>query len=259
MDVLSEVLRVVRLSGAVHFRADFSEPWALLSSPAAALTARLKLPAESAITPFHVMTHGSCWVQSGKLPPVRLESGDIIVLPRGDQHALASDLALKPVPVREIYRQPEHGHIAVMQHGGGGKPAGFICGYLHSDQRFAPLYESLPTILCLRQHDNAVRLETLSEGERQEQIVAQGSEAEWWRSALRHFTSEASTNASGNHAVLSRLAELLFMEVLRWQLRFLAEGRRGWLAGLNDPQVGRALALLHAEPGAQLDGRGAGR
>jgi hypothetical protein len=123
------VLRVVRLSGAVHFRADFSEPWAILSSPSAALAMRLNLPAESAVTPFHVMTHGVCSVQSGKLPPVRLESGDIIVFPRGDQHALASDLALKPVPVRELYKQPEHGHIAVMQHGGGGSPAGFICGY----------------------------------------------------------------------------------------------------------------------------------
>ena len=90
MDVLSEVLRVVRLSGTIHFRAEFTHPWAILSSPPALLAARLQ-SSEGSVTPFHVVTEGNCLVTSGALPPIHIEGGDVIVFPRGDQHVMASD------------------------------------------------------------------------------------------------------------------------------------------------------------------------
>ena len=77
MDVLSEVLRVVRLSGAVHFRGEFTEPWAFSTSPPGLLAARLKVP-EGSVTPFHVFIDGSCWITVGKLPATRIEGGDVI-------------------------------------------------------------------------------------------------------------------------------------------------------------------------------------
>jgi AraC-like DNA-binding protein len=246
MDILSEVLHVVRLSGVVHFRGEFTQPWAFTSSPPEMLAARLKLATES-MTPFHVFIAGDCWISSGKLPALRLETGDVIVLPRGDQHVMASDLGIAPVPIKNIYPRPSVNQVAAVKYGGGGKAARFICGFLHSDQRFAPLLDSLPTFICIRLRNGTVSVETVSEEGQRTQPV-QPHEAEWWQATLRYFISEASMPGQGNRAVLARLSELLFMEVIRWQLRDAAGARRGWLAGLNDPQVGRALSLLHAEP-----------
>jgi AraC family transcriptional regulator, alkane utilization regulator len=141
MDVLSEVLRVIRLSGAVHFIGKFTEPWAFMSSSPDMLPARLEPGAES-ITPFHVMVSGSCWLSCGKLPPIALETGDVFLIARGDQHVMASDLGLIPVPIKQIYAQPSRDEITVLRHGGGGEETRFICGYLHSDQRFSPLLDA---------------------------------------------------------------------------------------------------------------------
>jgi AraC family transcriptional regulator, alkane utilization regulator len=245
MDVLSEVLRVVRLSGVVHFRAEFTDPWSIISSTPDALAARLKVAAGS-VTPFHVAIAGNCWASCGTLPPVKLETGDVIVLPRGDQHAMASDLRLTPVPIGQIYKQPSADHIAEISYGGPGEAARFVCGYLHADQPFNPLLEALPQLIVVRLRDGVVTLEV--PGETGAQPVVQAHEAKWWRASLDYFISEATVPGPGNRAVLARLAELLFMEVVRWHLRYFSDGRRGWLAALNDAQIGRAITLLHAEP-----------
>ena len=84
MDVLLDVLRVIRLSGAIHLNAEFTRPWAVMTSPPDLLAARLMLGAES-ITLFHLATSG-CWITCGKLAPIKIETGDGMVFPRGDQH-----------------------------------------------------------------------------------------------------------------------------------------------------------------------------
>jgi AraC-like DNA-binding protein len=245
MDVLSEVLRVVRLSGVIHFNAEFSEPWAILSSEPAAL--RTRLDAES-VTPFHVFVAGHCMVRLDKLAPIRIETGDVIVLPRGDQHVMASDLAVPAVPTRDLFQAAASGSIAVLKHGGGGAAARFICGFLHSDQRFDPLLNSLPPALCVRTRIDGLMLETLSPDGWSTQRLFNPHEAGLWQSSLQYLIRETAQPGPGNRAVLARLSEFLFMEVLRWQLLTSAEGGSGWLAGLHDPHVGRALQLMHAEP-----------
>lgn len=246
MDVLSEVLRVVRLSGVVHLRAEFTQPWAIGSSPPT-FAARLNLTAES-LAAFHVLIAGSCLVRLGKLPPLRIETGDVIVFPRGDPHVLASDIEITPVPMKDIYMQPSLERISDVRHGGAGEPTRLICGFLHSDHRFAPLAESLPGLLCVRTRNGTVTVETQTESGRYVHPVAQQHEADWWQASLRYLISETMAPGPGNREVLSRLSEFLFMEVLRWQLRYAAENRSGWLAGLRDAHVGKVLALLHAEP-----------
>ena len=156
MDVLSEVLRVVRLSGAIHFCGDFTQPWAFSTSPPEMLAARLKVP-EGSVTPFHVCIDGSCWVTSGKLPPIRIETGDVIIFPRGDQHVMASDPGLAPVPIKDIFSQPSVERITVLKYGGGGEHARFICGFLHSDQQFDPLLKSLPACFAFARAAGALR------------------------------------------------------------------------------------------------------
>ena len=246
MDVLSEVLRVVRLSGAIHFCGEFTQPWAFLSTEPHMTAARLKLP-EGSVTQFHVCVDGNCWVTPGRLEPIRVEAGDVVIFPRGDQYVMGSDPALAPVPISEIYPQPMTDHVTTLKHGGGGTLTRFICGYLQSDQQFDPLLRSLPVVLWVRSRNGELVLETLDRTGKRAEPIDNTGEAEWWQASVRYLISETVQSGPGNRAVLARLAETLFVEVLRWQFRYAAHGQ-GWLAGLADPQIGRVLSVLHALP-----------
>jgi AraC-like DNA-binding protein len=247
MDVLSEVLHVVRLSGAIHFNAEFTRPWAVMTSSPDLLAARL-MPGAESITLFHVATSGSCWIMCGKLEPIKIETGDVIVFPRGDQHVMASDLGLTHVPIPSIFPKVSAEQVTLVRYGGGGEETRFVCGYLHSDQRFGPLLDALPAFVCIRPRNGALVSEAFFDTGQCAGPIALEHEAGWWRAATAHLVAEATRPGPGNRAVLARLAELLFLEVVRWQLAYVDQGRRGWLAGLSDPYVGRALALLHAQP-----------
>jgi AraC-like DNA-binding protein len=246
VDILSEVLRVVRLSGAIHFCAEFTHPWAILSSPPEMLASRL-FPGAEAVTPFHIATAGQCALSWGSVAPITFEAGDVVVFARGTQHVLASRPGLAPVPIKDIYR-PSADRITVLQHGGGGDESRFICGFLHSDQRFGPLLDAMPTLTCVRVRDGAIVLEAYTDTGRYADPVRLHEQPHWWQAAIAHLVGEATRSGPGNLAVLSRLSELLFMEVLRWQLTYISDGHSGWLAGLKDDHVGRALALLHGDP-----------
>jgi AraC-like DNA-binding protein/quercetin dioxygenase-like cupin family protein len=243
MDVLSEVLRIVRLSGAIHFCSEFTQPWSYLSSDPQTTAVRLKVP-EGSVIPFHICVEGHCWVTSGALGRIRLETGDVIIFPRGDQHVMASEPKLAPVPISKINPQPTAERV--LKYGGGGALARFICGYLQSDQQFDPLLRSLPTVLWVHALGDALVLETMDEAGRHAQPIDNVREVEWWQASVRYI-SETAEPGPGNRAVVARLAESLFVEVLRWQFRYATHGQ-GWLAGLSDPQIGRVLNLLHAVP-----------
>ena len=247
MDVLSEVLRVVRLSGAIHFRGEFTHPWAFETSPPQMAATQLKIK-EGSVTPFHIVTDGSGWVTANNLPPTIMEAGDVVIIPRGDQHVMASDPTIAPVMIRDIYPEVSKEHVTVLRYGGGGECSRFICGYLQSDQQFDPLLKSLPELLFVRSRNGKLELETLDKSGRRVQPIEQHREAEWWQASLRYLISEADAPGPGNRAVLARLAETLFVEVLRWQFRYAAKDHGGWLAGLQDPKVGYVISLLHALP-----------
>lgn len=246
MDVLSEVLQVIRLSGAIHFCAAFTRPWAILSSPPEMLATRL-YPGAEAVTPFHIATGGRCWLSWGNVAPIPFAAGDVVVFARGAQHILASDPGVTPVPIRDIYR-PSAGQITFLQHGGGGDESRFVCGFLRSDQRFGPLLDAMPALTCVRVREGKLVLEAYTDAGRAAEPVVLHEDPQWWQAAIAHLVGEATKPGPGNRAVLARLSELLFMEVVRWQLSHSGEEHRGWLAGLNDTQVGRVLALLHADP-----------
>ena len=246
MDVLSEVLRVVRLSGAIHFCAEFSQPWAILTSPPEMLASRL-VPGAEAVIPFHIATAGRCWLSWGKVEPIPIEVGDVVVFARGAQHVLASASGVTPVPIKDIYR-PSPAQITVLRHGGGGEECRFVCGFLHSDQRFGPLLDTMPALTCVRVRDGVLLLETFTDTGRYADPIALAEGPHWWQAAIGHLVNETAKPGPGNRAVLARLSELLFMEVVRWQLTYISEGNSGWLAGLNDAHVGRALSLMHGDP-----------
>jgi AraC-like DNA-binding protein len=246
MDVLSDVLRVVRLSGAVFFTAEFTSPWALQSPPSDSLAAMI-FPDAECVSLFHVLVEGECWIECEGHPPVRMESGDVIIFPHGDQHDMSSRKGTKATPLGRLLPHRRSQDLLQLTHGGGGDISRFVCGYLHCDQRFNPLIGALPTILLVRNRDGYVAVEAVDRDGKKPSNVVPASET-WLAGTLRYAISETKSARPGNITMLGRLTELMFVEILRQYMQQLPQGHTGWLAGLNDPQVGNALKLMHANP-----------
>lgn len=247
MDVLSDVLRVVRLTSAVFFTARFSSPWSIESPPPDELARSLRLRAES-IAMFHVLVEGQCWISFGGHAPIKLEASDVVIFPRGDPHVMSSPVGARPRPIASLLPSQPSEEIPQLDHGGGGAPTRFVCGYLHCDQAFNPLMGALPTLLYVSGRDNAGQwLRPEAEAAERPGVVLVEADG-WLATTLRHTVEQADATHPGSSAMLARLTELLYLDVLRRYMQQLPSGRMGWLAGVKDPEVGRALRLLHARP-----------
>lgn len=245
MDVLSDVLRVVRLSGGVFLSAKFSAPWSVESPPPDQL-APILMPTAESISMFHILAEGDCWFEVKGQPPLKVESGDVVIFPRGDQHLMSSGPGLKPVPIGRILSVGPG--VSQLVHGGGGKGAEFVCGYLYTDQRFNPLFEALPTLLCVRTQEGSVEVESIGQANPSAGATVPLHASMWLNTTIYYLISEARARRPGNNSLLARLTELMFLEVLRHYVEQLPGDRTGWLAGLKDPHVGKAMAQLHSDP-----------
>ena len=247
MDVLSDVLRVIRLSGAVFFVAEFSSPWAIESPPSRSL-APFIMPRAECFTIFHVLAEGNCWVKVKGEPPLQMVAGDVLVVPQGDDHVMGSDLALKPTPMRVLIPQIPWPGMPPVIHGSGGKVARFVCGYLYCDQKFNPLFSALPRLLCVRSREGGVVLEPVGAANKPPDRSLSFHAGLWLNTTLYYLIKEAQAQSTTNQPMLARLTELMFLEVLRHYMQELAPDQKGWLAGLKDPYVNRAITLLHVQP-----------
>jgi AraC-like DNA-binding protein len=229
MDALSEVLKVLKLTSGLFLEAEFSAPWCIDSAPGSE-DVRHILPDAEHVSIFHLVTQGRC---RGSLPDgaqaVDLAAGDLIMFPHGDGHRLGSDLQLAPVGAETLVEPSPEGGLARIRYGGGGERTRFVCGFLACDKRLCrPLLGALPRMLRVPLGD--------------------GPAAAWITATLQHGASETHAPRPGSEALLGRLSELLFVEAIRHYTASLPENQQGWLAGLRDPYVGRALALLHGDP-----------
>jgi AraC-like DNA-binding protein len=227
MDALSEALRVVRLVGAIFINARFTAPWCY-QSPRADAAAPLLEPGAERVVIFHLITEGECYVEIDDGPAVRLCAGDVVLFPKGDAHRMTSSPGLRPAGGARLdqvlARRPRQ-----LVYGGGGATTRIVCGYLACDARFAKmLLAGLPALV---------------------QVNVRGSNAgTWLEASVRYALAEARSPRPGGAGVLSKLAEVLFIEVLRRYMNEQGEGRTGWLAGVGDRIVGPALNALHARP-----------
>lgn len=226
VDTLSDVLRVVRLTGAVYFTIDGSAPWAA-ETPAAAFVAPHIGTGVEHVVDYHIVTTGSCWGGVVGEPPVRMEAGDIIVFPHGDPHVMSSAPGMRGQPDPGLYRTASERPfpICLSLEGGGAERAQLICGFLGCDARpFNPLLATLPRLLHVRGsagHDSKLR------------------------ALVELALEESSAPRPGSDGVLARVSELLFVEVIRRHMAALPREEVGWFAGLRDESVGRALQQLH--------------
>src|SRR5262245_1326080 len=190
MDVLSDVLRVVRLTSAVFFTARFSTPWSIESPPPDQLARSLRLRAES-IALFHVLVEGQCWVSMEGHAPLRMEEGDVIIFPHGDSHIMSSHKGARPRPLSTLLPSKPSEEIPQLDYGGGGEATRFVWRVLHCDQRFNPLIGALPTMLCVCGRDSAEQSEPFEiETASRPGLVLFDADG-WLASTLRHTIEEA--------------------------------------------------------------------
>lgn len=245
MDVLSDVLRVVKLSGAVFFTAECSSPWAI-ESPIPDLLAPALLPEADCVVLFHILTEGSCIVECKGLSAVKMSAGDVVIFPHGEPHTMRSHMGVKAAPIGSVFSLGSSEGLREVAFGGGGEKSRFICGYLNCDQRFSPLTTALPTMLLVRSRDDYAIEAIDSNGVRPAQVA--GGSRTWLGTTLKFTISQATAARPGNTAMLGRLTGLMFVEILRQYMEQLPANQSGWLAGLNDAYVGKALRLIHANP-----------
>lgn len=224
MDPLSDLLRVVRLDGAYFYRIEATAHWLAAVPPARVRTPRI-LPQSEHLIGYHIVTTGRCFGGLVGESPRELGAGDVILFPHGDAHIMGSE----PVGRREAqyYHTIPAPYPSTLHMGDGGPhTATLLCGFLGCDLRpFNPLLASLPAVIHLS-----------------------GGVSPWIGAATKELLEQSWAAHPGSDGALTRLAELMFIEVVRRYLHAMPPGQTGWLAGLHDEVVGRALALLHARP-----------
>jgi AraC family transcriptional regulator, alkane utilization regulator len=227
-DVLSDLLASMHLSGTVLFRAEFREPWSVITPDAGALCRLLPVRAGHVI-PFHLIAGGVCNIGMPEAEPVLLREGDAVLMPYGDSHTLCGNEIAAPVPVGRLLPQPPWTDIPVVGHGGTGARTSIICGFLQYDELlFHPILRHLPPLVHVRP-------------------VASPAGA-WLASTIQRTAIEANQPAPGSRGMLSRFTELMFVEILRQHIQGLSAREVGWFAAYNDPVAGSALKCLHAAP-----------
>jgi AraC-like DNA-binding protein len=234
-DALSEVLSAVHLSGSVFFDVTAKSPW-VAEAPAAAQVASEVMPGAQHTIEYHVVTRGSCWISlvgDVGFEPVRLQQGDIAVIPHGDPHVVSSEPGMRAEPNLEIHRRPKDDNaLPFMLRTGGEGPSDthLICGFFSCDVRpFNPLLDSLPRLMRVGPNASHATNGLLDH-------------------FIRFATAEMGNKRAGSQSILNRLSELMFVEVVRLHMGQLPNNNTGWLAGLRDSLVGRALTLLHGRP-----------
>lgn len=245
MDVLSDVLRVVRLSGAAFFTAECSRPWAV-ESPMPDMLMSMVGAQDGCVALFHILIDGECIVECKGLPPVKMYAGDVVIFPHSEPHTMCSHSGVKPIQIGSVILPASPESLPKISFGGDGEKSRFLCGYLNCNQSFRHLTAALPKMLVVRSR-NDFAVDAIDRGGVRPANVTGGSRT-WLGTTLKYTISEARNAQPGNNAMLGRLTELMFVEILRQYMHQLTENQGGWLAGLNDSYVGKALRLIHANP-----------
>jgi AraC-like DNA-binding protein len=237
-DILSDVLRSVHLRGALYYNVSASRRW-VAEAPAAHDIAATVLPESEHVMEYHVLIRGACWGGVAGERQVRVETGDVIVFPHGDAHVMSSEPGLRaPVDAsayieRRQEQLPFALHLGVAEapieisSGERGDTTTLVCGFLGCDLRpFNPLIATLPRVLHLKAKEGG----------------------DWIMQFVAAAAAESKDKRPGGEAMLERMSEMIFIDAVRRYVESLPEDSRGWLAGLRDRFVGRALTLMHASP-----------
>src|SRR5258708_37744108 len=228
MDVLSEVLKVVRLQGALFYNGEFSSPWSFCSPHSRTVVPCVGTGARHFII-YHLLTEGRASARLVVGQRIILDAGDIVIFPHGDAHILENGPPTKAVDMeKELARIFSQG-LKRSCLGGGGEITKFVCGFMACEPRLSQVFLSgLPPVFKVSIRNDA--------------------SGRWLENSIRFSVNEADTSRAGGEAVLAKLAEVFLLETLRTYIAHLPAEQTGWLAGARDSEVGMTLALMHRNP-----------
>jgi AraC-like DNA-binding protein len=218
MDALSDILALTRLASVVYFRTSFSAPWGMAMGA-------------SDVAQFHLIVRGQCFLEVPGVDadPRPLSSGDILVLPHGHAHALSDHPASDRVPGTEVLHAHRNG-APLFQ--GGTEITTMVCGHFEFDRRFDHcLLRDLPPLIHLQHWEHR--------------------QLSWLETVTTAIVQESGSAKPGAEVVVGRLAEVLFVQILR---SYIAQQKpsRSYLAALQDERISAALAIIHKHPHADL-------
>ena len=216
-DPVGEALHALRMSGAFYCHSEFTEPWGLT------------LPPLPGYLWFHVVSSGRAAIDAGDGELTSLHSADVALVTQGTGHLLFSDPSAPAPGILDLPRDEISDRYEVLRHGGGGAPTRMMCGAVRFDHPAARnLVALLPEILAF---DAATTPDVL-----------------WMQSTLSLIATETKQPRPGGEAIITRLADILVIQAIRWWLETDPSARTGWLGALRDDRIGHALALIHADP-----------
>ncbi|WP_326535728.1 AraC family transcriptional regulator [Pseudorhodoferax sp.] len=239
-DPLSDVLRSVRLRGSVFFHLSCRDDWSALA-PGASRIGPAVMPGAEHVIEYHMLAKGQCWIAIDGEPALRMQAGDIVMLPHGDAHVVSSAPDVPPMDKDDaalLGRMRDGEKPIPITFRGGACLVGVdlpspqvqtlvVCGFIACDLKpFNPLISALPRMLHLRADEVGA----------------------WVAPVLEHAAAETGTARAGSSAMLQRLSETVFVDGARRYLDRLAPPEHGWLGALRDRHVGRAITLMHTDP-----------
>ncbi len=226
VDPLSDVLHSLRLTGGLFLEAAFTAPFSVKTKVLPEAWQPF-LAAPTQVIAYHVILEGTVLVSVDGQPPCEVHAGEIVLLPRNEGHTLASGIGLKTVTGLSLLETAEKRDLLHIAYGGGGKTTRMVCGFLGSEDLNNPLLQTLPRILKVD--------------------VREGSSYDWIEASVRFAATELANGKLTTSSVISRLSETLLVEAVRHYASAPTDSQMGWLKGLSDPYVGRALAIIHQD------------
>ena len=228
MDALSEALNTVRMTGAIFTNSACTAPWGFTVPPMKRM-APLLSPGTECVVSYHLVTDGRATIKLPGAESLSVGAGDIVIIPHGDPHTFSNGEPSELIDSGGAVARWLAGDVTPFRTGGGGETTRFVCGYFGCERHAARLFlAGLPSVIIINVHT--------------------GPAGQWLEGSIRHLLDEAQSGRAGCAAVLSKMAEALFMESLRRYMEQLPLEAIGWLAGARDSVVGSALALMHRRP-----------
>jgi AraC family transcriptional regulator, activator of mtrCDE len=219
VDVLSDIVDLVRLRGVLYFDAEFRPPWGVT------------VPAFQKVARYHFVTRGHCYGNvKGTAEPLLLEAGDLVVIPHGAEHVLRDQPKTRPTHLDQVLADSGYGGAGCLVYGRGdrGDPCRLVCGHFDFEGGMDhALLRALPALIHVP--------------------AAAGASISWLDDALRYIAAEVAAARPGHAAIVKRLSEIVFVQTVRAAANHPGMSMRS-LAGYSDPRIGRALHALHHAP-----------